>query len=75
MVNSCLMSVDGTDFCIPQKGQAKKGTPLEEGGCEDKGEEWQAGEGKDEDEDEGQQLEEEGDERQQRGKRTDEDKA
>ena len=40
MGNNCLMSVDGTDFCIPQKGQAKKGNPLEEGGGEEEGEEW-----------------------------------
>jgi hypothetical protein len=26
--NDCLMSVDGTDFCIPQNGAAKKGNPF-----------------------------------------------
>ncbi len=26
--NNCLMSVDGTDFRIPQKGAAKKGNPF-----------------------------------------------
>ncbi len=26
--NNCLMLVDGTDFCIPQKGAAKKGNPF-----------------------------------------------
>jgi hypothetical protein len=26
--NDCLMSVNGTDFRIPQKGQAKKGNPF-----------------------------------------------
>ncbi len=26
--NDCLMSVDGTDFRIPQKGQVKKGNPF-----------------------------------------------
>ena len=25
VLNDCLMTVDGTDFCIPQKGVAKKG--------------------------------------------------
>jgi hypothetical protein len=49
------MSVDGTDFRIPQKGQAKKGNLLEEGGGEDKGEEWLGRTRTDEDEDKGQQ--------------------
>ena len=40
MGNDCLVSVDGTNFHIPQKGQAKKGNPLEEKGGEDEGEEW-----------------------------------
>ena len=58
------MSVDGTNFCIPQKGQAKKGNPLEEGQGEDKGEEWLGRTRTDEDEDEGQQREEGGDKEQ-----------
>ena len=34
------MSVNATNFCIPQKGQARKGNPLERGAGEDEGEEW-----------------------------------
>jgi hypothetical protein len=31
--NDCLMSVDGTDFWISLKGQAKKGNPFASQGC------------------------------------------
>jgi hypothetical protein len=69
------MSVNRTNFCITQKGQAKKRNPLEEGGSEDKGEEWLGRTRTGEDKVKGQQQEEEGDKGQQPGTRTDEDKA
>ena len=62
------MSVDGTSFHILQKGQAKKGNQLEEGGGEDEGEEWLGRTRTDEDK-KGE------DKRQQCGTTTDEDKA
>ena len=73
------MSVNGTNFRIPQKGhipqkgQAKKGNLLEEGGGEVKGEE-RIGRTRT-NEDKGQQREEGGDQGRQQGMSTDEDKA
>ena len=69
------MSFDRTNFHIPQKGQAKKGDLLEEGGGEDKGEEWLGRTRTDEDKDKGQQQEEGGDKGRQQGTRTNEDRA
>ena len=67
------MSVNGTNFRILQKGQAKKGNLLEEGGGEDEGEEWLGRTRTNEDE--GQQRDKGGEEGQKQGTRTDEDKA